>query len=285
MNKITVVSNIKKDPTQNFTHKIIEYISHFADVIWLDEKLAYNSPDKVFYTDAKSLFSDTDAVITIGGDGTILRIATDICRKHIPVLGINLGRVGFMAELETNEIGLISNLFKNRFVIEPRMMLDVDVIREGEVKYSFTVLNEAVIMHGSVSKMIELQLECNGGCISSYNADGLILSTPTGSTAYSLSAGGAIVDPSFECIQVTPVCAHSLYNSRPVIFSHASELFVSSVGKADEDVYLTLDGRENVLLLYKDVVSIKKSKYTTDLIKIKNTHFYDTVYNKLSERK
>ncbi len=285
MKKITVIANTKKDPSLEITKQVISELERFADVIYVSEELLLEKTEKVEFVKTDALFSDADAVITVGGDGTILGIAPEISKKNIPVLGINLGRVGFMAELETNEISLLSKLTTSEYIIDSRMMLDVDVIRSGQVVHSFTALNEVVVMNGSISKMIELDLYCNDGYVSSFHADGLILSTPTGSTAYSLSAGGAVIDPALDCILMTPVCAHSFYNARPIIFSSASELSVKDVRMSDENTYLTLDGNRNVKLSFGDSVVVKKSQYTTDLIKIKSTRFYNTLYTKLSERR
>lgn len=285
MKNVTVIANTKKDPTLEVTKKTVSILSKHADAVYMDKALTYYAQPCVSFVEADSLFENTEAVITIGGDGTILRIAPEICKRSIPVLGINLGRVGFMAELETNELELISKLFTSEYIIDSRMMLDIDVVRNGEKIHSFTALNEVVIMNGSISRMIELDLFCNESYVSSYHADGLILSTPTGSTAYSLSAGGAVIDPSLECILVTPVCAHSFHNSRPMVFSTSSELTVKDVRVCDENTYLTLDGNRNVQLSFGDSVLVKKSQYTTDLARIKTTRFYNTVFTKLSERR
>ena len=285
MENISIVSNTTKDPTLEFTKKAIDVISRYVRSVRVDADLKYDPPSCVEFVDREFLFDNTDAIVTIGGDGTILKIAPVISKKSIPVLGINLGRVGFMAEIEPNEIDLISKLFTSEYIIDSRMMLDVDLIRNGQKIHSFSALNDAVIMNGSISKMIELELHCNESYVSTYHADGLILSTPTGSTAYSLSAGGPVIDPALECILVTPVCAHSFYNSRPMVFSDSSELTVKDVRVRDENTFLTLDGNLNVHVQNNDVVLIKKSQYTTDLIKIKSKRFYNTVYNKLSERR
>ncbi len=285
MKKITVITNITKDPELNITRKVVSELSRHAETVLIDERIAFDAPAPVKFCKQEELFLDTDAVITVGGDGTILGIAPEISKKQIPVLGINLGRVGFMAELEKDEISLVSKLFTSEYMIDSRMMLDVDVVRNGEKIHSFTALNDVVVMNGSISKMVELDLNCNGGHVSSYHADGLILSTPTGSTAYSLSAGGAVIDPALECILMTPVCAHSFYNARPIVFSAGSELTVRDVRKSDENTYLTLDGNKNVKLVFGDSVLVRKSQYTTDLVKIKSVRFYNMLYNKLSERR
>ena len=286
MNIITVISNTKKDPTLEFTKRAVEVLSCYADTIIIESSLPLeNLSANIEYRDVDSVYDGTDAVVTVGGDGTILKIAPEISKRNIPVLGINLGRVGFMAEIEPDETDLLAKFFSSEYIIDSRMMLDVDVIRNNEKVHTFSCLNDAVIMNGSISKMIELELFCNDSYVSTYHADGLIFSTPTGSTAYSLSAGGTVIDPALECILVTPVCAHSFYNSRPMVFSASSELSVRDVRIRDENTYLTLDGNTNVHLLINDFVRIKRSQYTTDLIRIKSTRFYNTVYNKLSERR
>ena len=285
MKTVSVVVNIKKDPDLTVTKKVVSILSRFAECVLISKEVSFEAPLCVKFVEQEKLFDNTEAVITIGGDGTILRIAPEISKLGIPVLGINLGRIGFMAELELSETELVSKLFSSEYMIDSRMMLDVDVIRNGEKIHSFTALNEVVIMNGSISRMTELELFCNGEFVSQYHADGLILSTPTGSTAYSLSAGGAVIDPSLECILVTPVCAHSFHNSRPMVFSSISELTVKDVRISDENTYLTLDGNRNVQLSFGDSVLIKKSQYTTDLVKIKSTRFYNTVYTKISERR
>jgi len=286
LKRITVVSNTKKDPSLEYTKRTVEVLSRYAECITVDASACYDgAPACVEFKNTNEIFNDTDAVVTIGGDGTILKIAPEISKRGIPVLGINLGRVGFMAEIEPEETDLLYKLFKSEYIIDSRMMLDVEVFRNDEKLHSFSCLNDAVIMNGSISKMIELELFCNDSYVSTYDADGLILSTPTGSTAYSLSAGGTVIDPALECILVTPVCAHSFYNSRPMIFSASTVLSVKDVRVRDENTYLTLDGNTNVHLLCDDVVRIKRSQFTTDLIRIKSTRFYNTVYNKLSERR
>lgn len=285
MKTVSIVANTKKDPNLTVTKDVVSILARFAECIRIDKSIAFDAPAIVKFVDIEKLFDGAEAVITIGGDGTILRIAPDIAKRGIPVLGINLGRIGFMAELELSETELISKLFSSEYMIDSRMMLDVDVIRDGKRIHSFTTLNEVVIMNGSISRMTELDLFCNEEFVSSYHADGLILSTPTGSTAYSLSAGGAVIDPALECILVTPVCAHSFHNSRPMVFSSSAELTVNDVRVSDENTYLTLDGNCNIQLSFGDRVLVKKSQYTTDLIKIKSTRFYNTVYTKLSERR
>ena len=285
MKTITVITNTNKDPELEVTKTLVRELSAFAQCIKISENIKFDTVDKVTFLPESKIFDDTDAVITVGGDGTILQIAPILAKKNIAVLGINLGRMGFMAELEKDEISLVSKLFSQEYIIEPRMMLDVSIIRDGEKVDSFTALNEVVVMNGTISKMVELELYCNDTYVSRYHADGLILSTPTGSTAYSLSAGGAVIDPSLDCILTTPVCAHSFYNARPVVFSSSAELSIKDFTKRGENTFVTIDGNRNFKLSSFDTVIVKKSQHTTNLIKIKSTRFYNTVYSKLSERR
>ena len=266
MKTVTIVPNTQKDPSLECTKKAIEEISRYAEKIIISSDLGLDAYGIVEKREANHIFDATDAVIAVGGDGTILRLAPELSRLNIPILGVNLGRVGFMAEIEPDEISLIEKLFSSEYIIDSRMMLDVEVFRNDNKVCSYSCLNDAVIMNGSVSKMIELELSCNHAYVTTYHADGLILSTPTGSTAYSLSAGGTVIDPVLECILVTPVCAHSFHNARPMVFSSNAEFTVKDVAKRDDDIYLTLDGNFNVHVLKNDIIKIKKSQFTTDLI-------------------
>ena len=165
------------------------------------------------------------------------------------------------------------------------MMLDVRVVSAGKVTASYTALNDIVVSKGSISKIAELELYCNGTLVSQFHSDGVIISTPTGSTAYSLSAGGAIIDPLIDCMLFTPVCPHSFNNSRPTVFSPNTVLAVKDIQKGEENTYLTVDGRINQQLAFSDVVEARASSQTVNLIKLKNTEFYDKVYQKIAERK
>lgn len=210
-----------------------------------------------------------DAVIVLGGDGSIMR-ASDVCAPEgVPILGINLGHTGYMAELEPGEIGLLKRMIDGEYRIEERMMLSVNVGGGS----GYFVLNDAVISNGEISKMTSLELFCDGLPVSDYRADGLIISTPTGSTAYSMSAGGPIVDPTVECIIATPVCSHSL-SSRPLIFSESSELSIKNIGREGVNVYLTLDGEINVKIDDGGMIFIKKADVRARFIRIKDYGFF-----------
>lgn len=284
MKNVVLVPNTKKDTFLKLTSQIADVLLSANAELFLSDEFE-KSGIKATYTDRNKLFEQADFIVTVGGDGTILGIAEEASEKGIPIIGVNLGRLGFMAELEPSEIGLLTDIFKGKYVIDKRMMLDVSVVREGSVIASYRALNDVVVGKGSVSKIAELELLCNGSHVSDFKSDGIIISTPTGSTAYSLSAGGAIIDTSIDCIQLTPVCPHSFTNSRVVIFSADSVLEIKNTQVRDNNTYLTVDGKSNEKLLYYDIVRVVASVKTTDLINLKNEEFYNRVYLKISERK
>lgn len=235
------------------------------------------------YLSTDAVYREADAVIVLGGDGSILESARRAAPQGTPILGINLGRLGFMTELEQNELELLPRLLKDEFRIETRAMLRVELLDEKGTLRSFCyALNEASISNGSVSRIIDLELYENGTPITTYRADGLIVATPTGSTAYSMSAGGAIVDPSVPCFCVTPICPHS-FAARPLIFSDASTLEVKNICVREKMLYLTVDGRMNFELHRNQVVRITKSDLETKLIRLKTTGFYEKLCRRMQE--
>lgn len=222
--------------------------------------------------DVSELTKACDAVIAIGGDGTILRSATIAAIYDKPVLGLNLGRLGFMAGLEFSELPLISRLFTQDYNIQKRMMLDVAVRQNGSCRYRSIALNDAVLSRGAMSHIIDFRIMHNSDACLNYRADGIIISTPTGSTAYSLSAGGPVVDPSVKSIILTPVCPHSLCN-RSVIFASDSFLDIEPRISFDNELFLTIDG-DGVFRMEKEfTVHIRRSKVNAKFIIIKRDSF------------
>lgn len=290
MKKIAVVPNLFKDSELSCTSKVLGYLLQRDCTIYIPQEYTdalciYADNDKIQFIDERLMYSIVELIISIGGDGTILEISHKAALSNLPILGINMGTVGFMTELETSEIELLDAVFDSRYTVENRMMLEVEVVRDGNTLSSYVALNDAVLSKGVISKLIEIDLYSNDTHVTSYRADGLIVATPTGSTAYSLSVGGPIIDTNLECICVTPVSPHSFMSSRPMVYSPKNTLCLKSARHRDEQVFLTVDGLENIRILYGDEIRIKKSAHTCRLIRIKNTEFYDAVYKKLSERR
>lgn len=235
------------------------------------------------YLPLDSVYSQADLLIVLGGDGSILEASRRALQRGTPILGINLGRLGYMAELEMSELDQLSRLFSEDYTLERRSMIRVELLnaKGGLISFCYA-LNDAVISGGSVSRIIDLELTEGGTPVSTYRADGLIVATPTGSTAYSMSAGGAIVDPRVDCFCVTPVCPHS-FIARPLIFAGSSVLEVRNICAREKMLYLTVDGRMNFELYRNQSVRIRKSSMETRLVRLKSCGFYSKLRQKMSD--
>lgn len=227
-----------------------------------------------------AVLAQSDVAVVLGGDGSIMHIAKSAAAFHVPVLGINGGNVGFMAGLEMHQLDRLQRLLQGRYIIEPRMMLEV-VLRRAEGEQHFTALNEAVVSHGNLSRLVGLEVFCDDHPVTTYRADGVIVATPTGSTAYSLSAGGPIVDPSMNCMLLTPICPHSMH-TRPYIFTDQVSLAI----KASSEAYLTVDSEQAIPLGAQDRVVIRRHQTDAKLISLKEEDaFYDILTQKLIDRR
>ena len=263
--KVVVIPNRQKDKELVYTNRLTAMLDNY--------KCEYT----VCNDEYVSVSGSADLYIILGGDGSIMRASHNAAKQGIPILSINLGRMGYMAELEKDELHLVDSYFSGNYHIEERMMLSV-ITPDGN---EHIALNDAVLSNGSVAKMVSFSLYSNGQYLSRYNADGIIISTPTGSTAYSMSAGGPVVDPSVECLIATPVCPHSL-NSRPVIFSGRTELEIKNETDRDIPMYITVDGGDNLEICYGESVTIKRSDITTKLVRIKDECFYRILGKKMN---
>lgn len=234
--------------------------------------------------DADYLISHSDVVVALGGDGTIIHTAKRAAACNRAVLGVNCGHLGFMAGLEADEWERLSALIEKDYTVEERMLLRVQVFHEEQEIRSYLALNEAVVSRGSLSRMVELEICSGGEPVARYCADGVIIAAPTGSTAYSLSAGGPIVDPRVNCLLLTPVCPHSLY-ARPYIFSDSARLSVRPLSVGERETFLTVDGEEGAALLPGEEVRLSRAETVVRLIKIKSGDFYDILNQKLMDRR
>lgn len=232
---------------------------------------------RVSFVDENTFYTAPDVLIVLGGDGSILKAARRCAGSNVSILGINLGRIGYMAELELDELSLLDRIAEEDYKVERRMMLEADI--GGERLYA---LNEAVLGGASIFRIVEIELYCDGSMVNHYRADGLIASTPTGSTAYSMSAGGAVVDPRMDAMIVTPICSHSL-NATPLVFSAKSELMMKNVTDREEQLYLNVDGCEMRTLTYGDTVILRKSDKSVRFIRLKDGGFYQVLRHKMAD--
>ncbi|MBO5452751.1 MAG: NAD(+)/NADH kinase [Clostridia bacterium] len=280
MKKIAIITNPERDRDFVHTRNIVQVLHSKGAEVYTNTDGIENA---VYVEDITALVSRADAAVVLGGDGTVISVGK-ICAKYkVPVLGFNLGRVGFLVELEKEEIEYIARILTEDYKIESRIMLYAEVIRNGQKVFSSEALNDVVISKGGVMKMVHLNLEIDGLNVNEYYADGIILSTPTGSTAYSLSAGGPVVLPELDCVVVNPVCAHTV-TSRPMVISAESKVKVKVDMYHNEDVVLSLDGAESFELCDKDEVCVIRSENTVNLIRFENKSYFDVLRTKLSER-
>lgn len=224
-------------------------------------------------------FRKSDAVIVLGGDGTLIQLAVKAAQHDVPILGINYGRIGLLSDMEKDELHMLNSLFKNEYVIDERMMLKASVVNNNEVIKEFTALNDIVISRGISPKMLEVNLYIDNDLASDIRADGIIAATPTGSTAYSLSAGGSVIDPAARLIAFTPICPHTL-NSRPLIMSEKRKLILKHTDKEGISC-LSCDGQDIFSFERKYDVHISADTRTVKLIRIKNRNFYSILREKL----
>lgn len=226
--------------------------------------------------------ADADVLVCFGGDGTILHAAHEANAQGIPVLGVNLGSVGFMAELEHGELSLLSRLASGKYGIERRMMLDVCVRREGRVVFSEQALNDAAMTKGTVGRVLDLEVTGDRVTISTFTGDGLVVATPTGSTAYSMAAGGPIVEPTAANIIIAPICAHSLH-AKPFVLDAGRSVGVRLAPGSKKTAYLSVDGGRAFRVLPGDWVECRRSRQTTQMVKLTGRSFYERINQKLGK--
>lgn len=282
--KVAILPNLSRLNARAVTKDICKWLSVYeAEYAFrpLDEELKEEIP-KCQFMEFDQLIMWCDVVISVGGDGSMLAAAKSIVDYKKPILCINAGRLAFMAGLEPDELPLLKKLIDGDYQEDHRMLLEVSVYRDGEEIYTNHVINDVVVARGIDMRMTDLELECNGRSIMSYHADGIIVSTPTGSSAYTLSAGGPIINPAMEGIVVTPICAHSLLN-RPIVFDSNDYITLSCADYATyTDLLLSVDGEPSIELKKDDVVKIYKSLRYANFIRIKSDNFFEILKKKMS---
>lgn len=284
--KVALITNFNINEKANAAMKVAEKLIGYGAVILVSssyrERIARLHCQRPYiqFESMANIYKMCDMIVVLGGDGTIMESARQAAPRDIPILGINLGHLGYLAELEMNELDLLDKVMKGDYRIDRRSMLSATIIGPNQKeKQSGYALNDAVISNGSISRIIDLQLSEGGTPINIYRADGLIISTPTGSTAYSMSAGGPVADPRIACFCVTPVCPQML-SARPILFPDDVTLEVKHVCRREKVLYLTLDGKMNYELMRNDVVRIKKSELSASIIRVKQRSFYEKLRQK-----
>ena len=243
---------------------------------------SYELPKDIRFHRLDREIGNAEMVICFGGDGTILHMAKAATKRDIPILGVNIGTMGFMAELESSELDQLALIAEGKYKLDHRMMLDVTIQRDRDIIYHDICLNDVVITKGAVARIVHLQVKCDGVCALESGGDGVIIATPTGSTAYNFSAGGPIVEPDAKNIIITPICAHEM-GSRCIVASDRRTVTVEMIHNARRNAYLSADGGRAVRLNMGDVATIRKSNLETKLVRLKDRSFYDVVSAKFQK--
>lgn len=275
---IGIITNEDKDESFQYTKEIIKFVidNKVRPIIPINFSNIINIKGVIF-KEYESLFKKSDFIVVLGGDGTILRWSIKIAKYKKNILGINMGNLGYLTDVEKKDGFLaIEKVLINDYNVEKRMMLEATLNTD-----KYICLNEVNLNNGCLSRMIKIGIDINGKFVDAFSADGVIISTPTGSTAYNLSAGGPILKPDTELIVITYVCPHALF-SRPYVISACDEISVYLTDKQAQ-AFLSLDGDKSVPIKYGERIHIKKSSFYTNIIKTTNFNFYDILRRKMFE--
>lgn len=240
---------------------------------------SYELPKDLYFHKLDRELQNTDLVICFGGDGTILHMAKAATRHGVPILGVNIGTMGFMAELESSEMSKLKQLATGEYQIDRRMMLDVTIRRDRDIVFHDICLNDVAITKGAVARIVHLSVRCDGIQAMECGGDGIIIATPTGSTAYNLSAGGPIVEPEARSILVTPICAHDM-GSRCMVASDKRVITVGLIHNARRNAFLSVDGGKAFRLNMGDIATVRQSNMETKLLRLKERSFFDILNSK-----
>lgn len=282
--KVGIVPNFTREKTLDVTKNVIYYLEKFNIEYCFDMSSLNMFPitvDKDKFCD--NLYETSDLFIVIGGDGSFIHAAKDAAVHKKPVLCINAGNLAFLAGLEGNELDLLKKLITGEYIQDRRMMLEVILKSNDNERLLGYCLNDVAIARYGDIKLIDLDVFCNGRKINSYRGDGVVIATPTGSTAYAWSAGGPVIDPDLKCITLTPICTHSPLN-RTLVFNEKSVITVKAANESQK-ICLSTDGDKSLELDNKFEIIIRESNYYAEFIRIKSDEFFDILNSKLTQRR
>ena len=282
MLRIAIYPNFQKKNALSCAKEVIARLHQFGGEIWVDNscRAEFAEFSYIQYDYFPAMVHRMDIVIAIGGDGTMLRCAKEMIGSKALLLGINTGTLGFMAGLETDELDELEQLFRGKYELSPRMMIE-GTLKHGNNVQTFTALND-IAVSGLYGKVFDFTVCSNDNLIGRYRADGIVCSTPTGSTAYALSAGGPLLEPELSCIELTFICPHSLFN-RPLLVSSDRRITIQHTARDSRNILLSADGEKPIPFPLGDKLDIVKSKHSISLINLRNGGFYDAVNRKLMQ--
>ena len=284
MKNFYIVTNTIKDPDREYTEKIRSFLEQHG-MHCSGSNYSLKTPDQGYlYADPGQVPKETELIIVIGGDGTFIHTAKDLIDLQIPIIGINMGNLGYLTEIDADhyETDLLA-LAEGNYHVEDRMLIDGEILRDGDVINQDIALNDVVLNRSQTLGIIDYEVRVNGRFLNRYSADGIILSTPTGSTGYNLSAGGPVVYPSAEIILATPICAHTL-NSRTIVFSADVVIDVVVKGRSSErnqQKIVSFDGQSEIVLENEDILRVRKSDKITKILRLNDTSFVEHLGKKM----
>lgn len=284
MKTVLISPNLRKNGIVSAIKEVCAVLAPYGTRILMPSQalaLALELP-QIEYMDVEQAAAQASFIVALGGDGTILRIARAAAAYGVPLIGVNLGHVGFMTELERSEIERIRALLEGEYTIDSRMMLEVCVRRDGRDVYRQTALNDVTVTKHNPFHVIQLDIYADGVPVTGFRGDGVIIATPTGTTAYSLAAGGPVIEPIAENIAVTPVCAHAMW-AKSFVFAPDREIAVTASGLDGSAVCVSADGDNGVEVRPDDVVIVRRAQQDTRLIRLKGKSFYHILRQKLSD--
>ncbi len=286
MKNFYLIPNMLKDLDLEITRSIIDYLNERGCDVFLPKDLAENAGGEWAVPIDDNRFESTECAIVLGGDGTIIHSARQLAQHDIPILGVNLGSLGFLAAIEEHAIfETLDAILEDRYVIENRMMLEADIYKGGKVIQEGFALNDIVVSRMALSRMVRFSIYINDRFVNDYSADGVIVTTPTGSTAYNLSAGGPILEPQTEMMAITPICPHSL-STRSIVISCKDEVritFEKNRSAWHNDLIITIDGQTGIQIDNDMELVIKRSGLITRLVNLHGHNFFTLLRRKLGK--
>jgi len=279
MKKIAIFAKVHDPRCLDVAGKLVTWLEKRGLVPLVESHLARH----LAYADGKEredIRTEADLVVVLGGDGTLISVARLVGAREVPILGVNLGSLGFLTEITLDELyPALEMCLSGDYEVSERMMLRATVTRDGEEVVSHRVLNDVVINKGALARIVDMETAVDGHYLTTFKADGLIISTPTGSTGYSLAANGPIVQPALDCLVLTPICPHTLTN-RPIVVGSDAVISIRLLSES-EDVFLTLDGQVGFELKFGDLIRIRRARHRTRLVASRSKNYFEVLRTKL----
>lgn len=281
----SVFADLSKSEAKNIALNLLNVLNNESCTVYFSNEYQNElAGESCKFAEEKMLYEICDIAIAVGGDGTTMKVARNAAVHGKSALGINGGRLGFLSTVEKNELSLLKCVASGDYTVDDRIMLKAEVFENRHLKSTYHCLNDAVLSRGDFSRLIDFDVKSDNRELLRVRADGVIFSTPTGSTAYSLAAGGPVLSPDLDCFVITSICPHSLMD-RSIVVNSKNSLIISVCSDVSNDAVLTCDGEKPVLIPNNSYVKISLSEYKAHLIKIKPDNFYEIVKKKIVERR